>query len=259
MTALAATRVGEGPTPVVVLHGFLGSSRNVATLARGLAARDPSLTVIAFDLPGHGASPPLPPNAGVGALARSVLESCAPLAAPVRFVGHSLGGRVALTAAILAPASVAHLTLLDVTPSPRPPSPDVAATVEALLAAPDDADSRDVVREHLRAAHRPPEIVEWLLTNLHRDGSSFRWQFDRAALAALLPRIGAEDLWPAVEGPRRYGVHCLRGALSNAVGDADAARLAAAGCRVDTVEGAGHFVHVERPQATLDAVADGLR
>ena len=259
MTALAATRVGDGPTPVVVLHGFLGSARNLVTLARALARRDPSLTVIAFDLPGHGVSPPLPPNAGVGTLARSVLESCVPLGGPVRFIGHSLGGRVALAAAMLAPAAVAHVTLLDVTPSSRPPAAEVGATVDALLAAPDTADSRDVFREHFRARGHPPEIVEWLLTNLEPHGASFRWRVDRRALAALFPKIGAADLWPAVEGPRRYGVHCVRGALSNAVSDADAGRLAAAGCRVDTIDGAGHFLHVERPEATQDAVAAGLR
>jgi len=259
MTSLAATRVGDGPTPVVVLHGFLGSGRNVMTLARGLAERDRSLTVIALDLPGHGASPPLPPHASLETLARSVLASCEALGGPVRFVGHSLGGRVALTAALRAPASVAHVALLDATPSPRPPSAEIGATVGALLAAPDTAPSRDVFRQHFRASHRPPEIVEWLLTNLEPAGASLRWRVDRQALAALFPKIGAEDLWPAVEGPRRYGVHCVRGARSNAVTESDVGRLTAAGCRVDTIAGAGHFVHVEAPEATRDAVAAGLR
>jgi len=58
---LAHDRFGEGPRIVLVLHGFLGSARNLATLARGLAQRRPDVSVIALDLTGHGESPPLPP------------------------------------------------------------------------------------------------------------------------------------------------------------------------------------------------------
>jgi pimeloyl-ACP methyl ester carboxylesterase len=42
------------------------------------------------------------------------------------------------------------------------------------------------------------------------------------------------------------------------VTERDARRLEAAGCPVVTIEGAGHFLHAERPQAVLDAVVAGL-
>ena len=78
------------------------------------------------------------------------------------------------------------------------------------------------------------------------------------ALAALHTRIAAEDLWPAVEGPRDYAVRCVRGGASGYVSDADARRLQAAGCPVVTVDGAGHFLHAERPDAVADAVLASL-
>jgi esterase len=258
VSGLAATRVGDGPRPLVVLHGFLGSSRNVAGLGRGLAARDGSLSVWTLDLPGHGASPPLSPGGNLAAVAASLLDWCHGLQAPARFVGHSLGGRVALRAALLEPGAVAHIALLDTTPSPRPPGGEAAKTVEALLSAPDKADSRDTFREHFRAMGRPPEVVDWLLTNLERDGGTLRWRIDRQALAAFYPKIGAEDLWPAVEGPRRYGVHCVRGGRSGFVTEGDVRRFADAGCVVDTID-ADHFLHVERPDETLARVLAGLR
>ena len=73
MSVLAHTRAGEGERAVVLLHGLLGSARNLATLARTLVERDPTLVVISLDLTGHGASPPLPPGVDSGTLATDVL------------------------------------------------------------------------------------------------------------------------------------------------------------------------------------------
>jgi len=66
---LAHTRAGDGPRALVLLHGFLGSARNLGTLARGLAQRT-GRAVVSLDLPGHGESPPLPPQADLAAFAR---------------------------------------------------------------------------------------------------------------------------------------------------------------------------------------------
>ena len=41
MSELAHTREGAGSQPLALLHGFLGSGRNLATLSRGLAASTP--------------------------------------------------------------------------------------------------------------------------------------------------------------------------------------------------------------------------
>lgn len=259
MSELAHTRVGDGPQPLALLHGFLGSARNLAILARGLAAGAPQYSVYAFDLPGHGGSPPLPADADLAALARELLSSARALSAmPWTLVGHSLGGRVALKTALLEPAAVAHLTLLDISPSAAPTGGETARVVEALLGAPAEGDRREDVRAWFTRAGLAPALTDWLLLNLEREGDALRWRIDRRALAALYPRINAEDLWPAVESRRQYGVHAVRGALSAYVSDADCRRFEAAGARVDTIEGAGHFLHVDRPAETLDQILKGL-
>ena len=259
MTELAHTRVGEGPQPLALLHGFLGSGRNFATLARGLAAGAPQYSVYVFDLPGHGASPPLPPDADLAAVARQLVESTRRVSRlPWTLVGHSLGGRVALKAALLERAAVTHLTLLDITPSALRPGGETARVVEALVGAPAQAQGRDELRAWFTRAGLTPALTDWLSMNLERDRGTLRWRIDRAALAAFYPRINAEDLWPAVESSRDHRVHAVRGALSDYVSDADARRLEAAGARVDTLEGAGHFLHVDRPAETLDRILKGL-
>jgi esterase len=259
VSGLVHTRTGDGPQPLALLHGFLGSARNLATLARGLAAGAPQYSIYAFDLPGHGASPALPPDASLAAVAREVLTSTRSLdAMSWTLVGHSLGGRVALQIALLDPASVAHLTVLDITPSAVPPGGETARIVEALVGAPDEASSREEFRAWFVRAGLAPALVDWLLLNLAREGDRLRWRIDRRALAAFYPRINADDLWPAVESRRAYGVHAVRGGASRYVPDADCRRLEAAGARVDTIDGAGHFLHVDRPAETLDRILKGL-
>jgi pimeloyl-ACP methyl ester carboxylesterase len=261
VSVLAHTRVGVGPRALFLLHGFLGAARNLATLARGLAQRLPDRSVITLDLTGHGDSPPLPPRPDVTGIARDVLDTARALdtPAPWTLIGHSLGGRVVLHAALLLPTAFAHLTLLDVTPSPRPPGADVSAIVKALGDAPVVARDRQTFRAWFRQAGLPPAAIDWLLLNLVHEGDTYHWRIDRRSLTALYAEIGAEDLWAAIERSRRpYTVHVIRGGASDHVSDGDAERLRAARCRVDTIDDASHFVHVDRPDELLDRIVQGL-
>ena len=161
MSVLAHTRVGTGPRAMFLLHGFLGSARNPASLARGLAQRLTGCSVIALDLTGHGDSPPLPPRPDLAVIANDALDTAHALDAPPPWtmIGHSLGGRVALRAARLEPTALAHLTLLDVTPSPRPAGGEVAAIVKALGDAPERARDRQAFRAWFRQAGLAPASV----------------------------------------------------------------------------------------------------
>jgi esterase len=257
---LAHQRTGDGARPLVLLHGFLGSARNLSTLARALVERDRGLGVVAFDLTGHGASPPLPAGADSATLAGDVLASARALGlrTPLTLVGHSLGGRVGLRAALLEPAAVASLTLLDIPPGPLDDAGGVGRVVDALVRAPASVATRAEARAHLVAGGVPGLLADWLLLNLEPGEGGYRWRVDREALAALHARITREDLWAAVEGRHAYAVRCVRGAKSGYVSDADERRLRAAGCPVTTIEGADHFVHAERPGETAAAILDGL-
>ncbi len=161
LTVLAHQRTGTGTRPLVLLHGLLGSARNLATLARGLAARRDDLAIVAFDLTGHGASPPLPPAPDAATLAADVLTSAAALGlgTPLALVGHSLGGRVALRAAELGPWRIGGVTLLDIGPGPLDAGEGTEQVLAALLRAPATFAGRGEARAALVAAGLAPR---WL-------------------------------------------------------------------------------------------------
>ncbi len=245
--SLSHAIVGAGASSTLLLHGFLGSGRNLSTLARRLVEKDPSLRIVLPDLPGHGSSPRFPDDAGLAYFAAQVLATAreAGVPGPYRIIGHSLGGRVGLRALLDAPGEVASVTLLDITPSPIvTPGTRSHAALSRLVAAPAHAASRDELRLALVDPALSDALVDWLMMNVVREGDGYGWRLDRRALEALHPRVNAEDLWPAVER-RVRPVRCIRGEHGGYVSDADAARLEAAGCPVDTLAGAGHFVHVD--------------
>jgi pimeloyl-ACP methyl ester carboxylesterase len=101
--------VGGDGSPLVLVHGLGGTIENWRGLAPALAARH---RVLVPDLPGHGRSLPLPEALDVDALAEAVLgiADAEKIGGGV-WIGHSLGGLVALRAAVLRPDVVRGLVL----------------------------------------------------------------------------------------------------------------------------------------------------
>jgi pimeloyl-ACP methyl ester carboxylesterase len=252
MSRLASYRIGGGDHPTVLLHGFLGSGKNLRALAQRWSEREARRLFLLPDLTGHGASPALPPDADLDTLARDVVATIGEegLAAPVSLVGHSLGGRVALAVLRSAPERVRDVTLLDITPGPIDDRLSASRrALDVLLTAPDEAADRRELRRHLTDGGLSPAIADWLTMNVRAADGRYRWTFDRRALDRLQARISADDLWPIVEA-RWVPMRCVRGGRSGYVREEDVQRLEAADCRVDTLPAAGHDLHVD----ALDAL-----
>jgi pimeloyl-ACP methyl ester carboxylesterase len=128
MSDLAYDRRGHGP-PLVLLHP-LGADRRVwrPVLDALAAERD----VLAFDLPGFGASPSLPAGAAPtpAALARALGGLLAELGLAggrAHLAGNSLGGWVALEAALAGDAaSVTAIAPAGLWSRPLAPKPEIA-------------------------------------------------------------------------------------------------------------------------------------
>jgi pimeloyl-ACP methyl ester carboxylesterase len=107
-SGLAAYTTGTGST-VVLLHGLGGAASNWVEVVPKLAR---SHRVVAFDLPGHGGSPPLR-GAGLAAFVEAVAGAIeAEGAAPALVVGHSFGGHLAAALGARHPRLVRGLLLV---------------------------------------------------------------------------------------------------------------------------------------------------
>jgi alpha-beta hydrolase superfamily lysophospholipase len=91
---LPAWRWGTGPSTVLLVHGWEGRGSQLAKLVEPLTSR--GLSVVTFDVPGHGDAP-----AGLSSLvehARAIQSVATHLGRLHAIVGHSVGGAAALFA-----------------------------------------------------------------------------------------------------------------------------------------------------------------
>jgi 3-oxoadipate enol-lactonase len=99
---------GEGP-PLLLVHGLGGAASNWRLVAPALAA---ARRVIIPELPGHGRSGRLAGAATLDPFADALVAVAeAEGALPAPWVGHSLGGLVALRAAVRRPEAVSGIVL----------------------------------------------------------------------------------------------------------------------------------------------------
>lgn len=107
--SLYIEKTGHGPLPLVLLHGWAMHGGVLAPLVEALEAH---CTMYVVDLPGHGHSRdcalPLEPRACAAAIAA--------VTPPATWLGWSLGGLIALTAALDLPQQVRGLAMLCATP-----------------------------------------------------------------------------------------------------------------------------------------------
>ena len=150
--------------PLVILHGFLGSSDNWRSMSRRLSSH---FTVYCLDLRNHGQSPhsdamdyPI-----MAADLREFVEEQS--LAQVFLLGHSMGGKVAMQFAGQYPERVDKLVVVDIAPKAYPP------THQSLLAALRAVDLRAAKNfSDIDAALSGPipeaEVRQFLMKNLTR-------------------------------------------------------------------------------------------
>ena len=101
---------GDGGAPAILLHGFGGDLNNWLFNHPALSKNH---SVYAFDLPGHGGSIKEVGDGSVLWMANAVLQAASRLGIEnAHWVGHSLGGAIAMQAATIAPESMKSLTLI---------------------------------------------------------------------------------------------------------------------------------------------------
>ena len=234
---------GAGQPPLVLLHGMLGSSRNWQSAGADLAAH---FHVRAPDLRNHGDSPHDEEMTYESMLGDMLawLDGQGP--ARATFVGHSMGGKVAMLLACRHPQRVERLVIVDIAPKDyfwASHRQSFAAMNELNLG---DLHSRREAEMRFEARVASYPLRKFLATNLARgEDGTWRWQINLPVLTAALPALEKN---PLSAGDRFAGpVLFIAGGKSAYIEAGDHATIRAhfPVARVETIGAAGHNPHME--------------
>ena len=241
---------GQG-RPIIILHGIFGSARNWQGIARALGDKH---HVITPDLRNHGQSPHIESMSYIE-MANDVISIADHLKLDdIVLVGHSMGGKVAMTAALTNPDRFSALIVVDIAPVNY--THDFKSLVDTMNSlklkslknrADAEAELGKVIDEN--------SIIQFLLQNLVRSEGNFRWRLNLEWITANLGTLG--------QFPEKLAnISCrlptlfLGGAESDylrSIYNAEIFQYFPA-AEITMIDGAGHWVHAEKPNEFLNEV-----
>jgi esterase len=242
--------------PLIILHGLFGFLDNWQTLAKYFSQH---YKVYLVDLRNHGRSPHSP-DFNYPLMAADLLEFITThhIHEPV-VMGHSMGGKVAMTFALQYPEQLSKLIVIDIAPKYYPPHhQDILAGLQALnLKTVTSRGEADAVL----ARHIPEEGVrQFLAKNLYRqEDNTFAWRMNLPAIEAHIEEVGKET---RAEVPFLHPTLFIRGANSRYIKpeqDRVLIEQLFPVARIETIADAGHWVHAEKPRELFDLVVDFIQ
>ncbi len=251
---LAFIEYGQG-SPVILLHGLLGSKINLAGIARILADRFHTYIV---DMRNHGESfhhgsmtyKTMAADLG-GFMDDHDIDKAA-------FVGHSMGGKCAMQFTLSFPERVDKLAVIDIAPR-QYQNPDWTGYLKAMLSLEIAAlQSRTEADQFLAAAIPDTVYRQFLLSNLvSSQDNGYQWKPNLEAILEAEPHLCAAVSGPANSLPTLF----IRGGYSPYIAetDKDLIRELFPSSRFVTVTGVGHLVHIEARDQVQQILSDFLQ
>jgi pimeloyl-ACP methyl ester carboxylesterase len=258
MTLINHVVTGRGRPPIVFVHGFACAHTDWDAQVAHLSPRHQT---IAVDLRGHGASPGIAADCSIeryGADAAEVMRALA--LPPAVLVGHSMGCRVVVEAALQAPTQTAGVILVDGSQFARAmaailrerfATPDGYATLvngmfkDVFTASSDTAVAASVVE---RARRLPQSIGEKMMTDLQR--------YDVGRLASSLAslRVPVMALQATYSNEKRERRTMREGQTTPYL---DMLRASVPAARIEIIADTGHFPQLDE-SAQTNALIDGF-
>lgn len=246
---------GKGP-PLVVLHGLFGDSDNFRSAALHLERH---MRVIRLDLPGHGHSP-WQSDLSFSAMAATVQTHLSKNnVTQYHLLGHSLGGKVAMTMAGNASGHhIGALVVVDIAPRLYPPHHlNILTALNALPL--HEIKRRSDADEQLRVAIPDAGTRHFLLKSLYRtQNKHFAWRFDLQTLISEYEQLRhIPPISEKIQTPTLF----IKGGNSNYLTHQDEGPIKQYFEKPSFKEigGTGHTPHAEKPAVFTKLVLDFLR
>jgi esterase len=220
----------------VLIHGIMGSSRNVMGVAKLMVQKFPAWEVILPDLNHEARS--------VQECASQVYELIQHLGLSVdMLLGHSFGGKVALCVNELMP--VKQVWVWDAEPGFRKPE-HTYETVQLLKQIQMPQPSRQAVQHAVLEQGLSRDIAAWMTTNLKETPEGLIWKFNLDYIDQQLISFGTTAFKPQkntsfIKAERNS--HMILGESE----------------RVHVLRNAGHWVHIDNPTELVDLMGYSFR
>ncbi len=241
---------GQGE-PVIILHGLFGTLDNWQTIARKLAENH---TVFILDQRNHGRSPHSDTH-DYPALAEDLRQFMEAhwMYDGAHIIGHSMGGKTAMQFALEHPDMVKKLVVVDI--APKEYQGNHFEIFEALQAMDlDNIIDRKEAEALLAERISEVDVRQFLMKNLTRKPTGgFEFKMNLPVLWKHYPDILAAVHGEPYEGETLF----IRGDRSKHVTlpeDEALIKKLFPHSEIKTVEGAGHWVHAEKPAVLLALV-----
>ncbi|MBK9729584.1 MAG: alpha/beta fold hydrolase [Saprospiraceae bacterium] len=242
-------KAGNGPV-LIILHGLFGSLDNWQSFSKTLSEK---FTVYTLDLRNHGKSPhtdsfsyPLMALDVIQFLEGNQLNR-------VYLLGHSMGGKVVLEMLHQAAPQIEKAIILDIAPKSYPRGHD--SVFDAMFSLNLEL-TKTRIEADLKIMEYIPEFAvrQFILKNLDRDKEgNFFWKPNLKALYENYSEINKEINF---KHPIQKDVLFVKGSLSPYLNTQDERTIIEflPHAQFKEVEGAGHWIHADKPLELLEIV-----
>ncbi len=237
--------------PLIILHGLFGQSDNWNTLVKQFSEN--GFEVYAVDARNHGLSPHSD-EWNYKVMSDDILELIKDNnLEDVIFMGHSMGGKVAMQFAIDHPQHLDKLIVVDIAPKYYP------LHHQSVLAALQAVDfsvvkARREVEDVLSQYISDLGTKQFLLKNIYwKENGELAWRFNLNVMVQKIENIGEATVSDKICDVTTL---FIRGEKSNYILEEDIDLIQEIFPRsiLETITDAGHWVHAEQPKAFFECV-----
>jgi len=226
---------------IFIVHGLFGSLSNLAGVATALQENH---RIISVDLRNHGNSPHSA-SMSYQEMANDLFDLADSLNIKhFSIIGHSMGGKVAMSCALQRPERINKIVIADIAPvTYADKHSDVFAGLQAV--AKEQIKSRKAADLILSEYVKTAEVRQFLLKSLQKKGDIYRLQFNLSAIIANYESIRG---WPVIDSVFNKEVLFIKGGDSDyiqAENQSTILRLFPK-AKAKVIENTGHWLHAEK-------------
>ncbi|WWO97373.1 MAG: alpha/beta fold hydrolase [Candidatus Dasytiphilus stammeri] len=248
----SAKKIDQKPTtPILMIHGLFGDLSNLNSLGRGL---NDYRKIIQVDVRNHGSSKHND-EMNYMVMAQDILETLDTNSIDrITVIGHSMGGKIAMTMTAIAPKRIEKIIVIDIAPVAYKIRESYANIFSALNAVNDaNITSRQQAADLMRQYINEHNIINFLLKSF----SYGKWRFNMPCIQKRYKEILDWQIVPSWQNPALF----IRGEYSHYLNEVyyNSVLNQFPKSHIHIIAGSGHWVHFDKFYEVLSIIRQFIR